>query len=317
MSGGHHEPVMVEEVLELLSPVPNGTAVDATVGGGGHARSLLEARPDLSLLALDRDERAVDESRRALAPYGDRVQVIHAPFDRLGDVVGGRERERAGDRESVVAVLFDLGVSSHHLDVPDRGFSFRQDGPIDMRMDRSQSLTAADIVNHWEVGELGRVLRDYGEERHAHRIARAIERRRPLRTTGELAEVIETAVPARARRRGHPARRTFQALRIAVNDELGQLERGLDQAAGALAPRGRLVVLSYHSLEDRIVKRRFTEWVSGGQHPRGLPVLETERGGTMRFLTRGAQLPSPAEVERNPRASAARLRAVEMRGEAA
>ncbi len=334
--GFDHQPVMADEVVELLGDVPSGLVVDATVGGGGHARRLLEARPDLRLLGLDRDEAAVAAARRNLAGFGDRVEVLHARYERLGELAGGpasaptRERgDASGDgsnstaeREAtsepprvsppVVGVLFDLGVSSPQLDDPGRGFSYRHDGPLDMRMDTTQHQTAADLVNTATPDELERVIREYGEERFARVITRRIVERRPLHRTGELVDVITDAVPARARRTGpHPARRTFQALRIALNDELGRLRAGLDAALSVVVPDGRVLALSYHSLEDRIVKRRFADAGTGGVHPPGLPTRQTERGGAFRLLTRRPLRPGPDEVARNRRAESARLRAVE------
>lgn len=318
--GFDHEPVMAAEVVELLGHVPSGLVVDATVGGGGHARRLLEARPDLRILGLDRDEAAVVAARRNLAGFGDRVEVLHAGYERLGEFAGRAASERTRERgdgpgdgsDSTVGVLFDLGVSSPQLDDPDRGFSYRHDGPLDMRMDTTQRQTAADLVNTATPAELERVIREYGEERFARAVARRIVERRPLHHTGELVEVITEAVPARARRTGpHPARRTFQALRVAVNDELGRLESGVDAALSVVAPGGRVVALSYHSLEDRIVKRRFADASTGGVHPPGLPTRRTERGGAFRLLARRPLRPSADEVARNRRAESARLRAVE------
>jgi 16S rRNA (cytosine1402-N4)-methyltransferase len=214
----------------------------------------------------------------------------------------------------VVGVLLDLGVSSPQLDRGERGFSYRADAPLDMRMDRSRGRTAADVVNGADVAELTRVIGRYGEERFARAIARRIVARRPIATTGELVDVIREAIPAPARRTGgHPATRTFQALRIEVNDELGQLERGLDAAWAVLAPGGRIAVLAYHSLEDRIVKERFAAWTTVPQPPRGLPVRGPVGEAPGRLVVRGARKPSAAEVAANPRASSARLRAVEKR----
>lgn len=301
---------MAGEVVEILSAVPGGVVIDATVGGGGHAARLLAARPDLRLLALDRDEAAVEAARRELARFGDRVTVVHAGFERLGEVV---TMNAAGD--AVTGALLDLGVSSHQLDEPSRGFSYRHDAPLDMRMDTTQPTTAAHLVNDLDEAGLARVLRTYGEERFARRIAREIVRRRPLATTGDLVDAVRAGVPAATRRTGgHPARRTFQALRIAVNDEMAHLEAGLGAAFDALAPGGRMVVLSYHSLEDRIVKRRFADWSTGGTHPPGMPTKESARGGAARLLTRRALRPSRDEVAGNPRAESARLRALERAG---
>lgn len=301
-----HRPVMVDEVVGLLTPVPPGTVVDATVGGAGHARALLEAAGHLSVLGLDRDPVAVAAAAAALAPFGDRGRVRRSRFDRLRAVA-----EEEG-LEALSGVLFDLGVSSPQLDRPERGFSHRGEGPLDMRMDPDDERTAADVVNGLPEADLARLLRTYGDERHAGRIARAIVAARPLRTTAELAEVVRDAIPAPARRRGgHPARRTFQAVRIEVNAELAVLPGALDAAVDLLAPGGRCVVLAYHSGEDRIVKDRFREAATGGcTCPPGLPCT-CGAEPRVRLLKRGAWKPSADEVAANPRAGSARLRAVE------
>ena len=307
-----HRPVMVDEVVGLLTPVPSGTVVDATVGGAGHARALLEAADHLAVLGLDRDPVAVAAASLALAPFGDRARVRRARFDALGQVA----REEGLDVLS--GVLFDLGVSSPQLDRPERGFSHRGEGPLDMRMDPDEARTAADVVNTLPEADLARLLRTYGDERHAARIARAIVAARPLRTTSQLAEVVRDAIPAPARRRGgHPARRTFQAVRIEVNAELEVLPGALDAAVDLLAPGGRCVVLAYHSGEDRIVKDRFRDAATGGcTCPPGLPCTCGAQP-RVRLLKRGAWKPSAAEVAANPRAGSARLRAVEKLAEAA
>jgi 16S rRNA (cytosine1402-N4)-methyltransferase len=303
----HHLPVMVAEVVELFGPVPQGIVVDATVGGGGHASALLDAHPHLQVVGLDRDEAAVEAATHALQRFGTRAVVRRARFDQLTAML--RETGHA----TVSGALFDLGVSSPQLDEPDRGFSYRADAPLDMRMDRAQPATAADLVNRLPEAELARLLRDLGDERFAARIARGIVAARPLRTTGDLVAVIDVAVPAPARRRqhGHPARRTFQALRIAVNGELDLLRPALTQAIDALVPGGRCVVLAYHSGEDRIVKDVFRTAATGGcTCPPGLPCV-CGATPTVRELRRGARKPSAAEVAANPRAEAARLRAAE------
>ena len=301
-----HRPVMVDEVVGLLAPAPHGTVVDATVGGGGHARALLEAADHIAVLGLDRDPVAVAAATLALAPFGARARVRRARFDRL------REVAQAERLDVLSGVLFDLGVSSPQLDRPERGFSHRGEGPLDMRMDPDDPRTAADVVNSLPEADLARLLRTYGDERHAGRIARAIVAARPVRTTAELAEVVRNAIPAPARRRGgHPARRTFQAVRIEVNDELGVLPGALDAAVDLLAPGGRCVVLAYHSGEDRIVKDRFREAATGGcTCPPGLPCA-CGAEPRVRLLKRGAWKPSAEEVAANPRAGSARLRAVE------
>ena len=304
--GFEHRPVMVDEIVELFRPVPPGLIVDATVGGGGHARALLDALPRHRLLGLDRDEEALVAANVTLSGFADRVTLRRARFDRLKAMV-----KEAGD-ESVVAVLFDLGVSSPQVDRADRGFSYRHDGPLDMRMDRTQSLTAADVLNTYPVDRLASLLYDFGEERFARRIASAIVAARPLTSTAQLVDVIRSAIPAPARRRGgHPAKRTFQALRIEVNSELDVLGPALDQAIDVLVPGGRCAVLAYHSGEDRIVKDRFRDAETGGcVCPPGMPCVCGAQP-RVRLLRRGVRRPSAAEIATNPRAESARLRAVE------
>ena len=302
-----HTPVMVAEVVSMLEPVPAGVLVDATVGGGGHAAALLAAFAEHELVGVDADEAAVAESTERLSRFGDRARVVKARFDELAVVV----RALAPGRP-VAGVLFDLGVSSPQLDRPERGFSYRFDGPLDMRMDRSRGATAADLVNTLGVAELTRLFADNGEGRFARPLAEGIVASRPIGTTSRLVQVIERSLPAVARKRaGHPAKRVFQALRIEVNEELDVLAAGLESALGMLAPGGRCVVLSYHSGEDRLVKQRFMRAASGGcVCPADLPCV-CGAVGTVRVLTRGARLPSSAETARNPRAASARLRAAE------
>lgn len=296
-----HEPVMAGEVLALFATVPAGTVVDATVGGGGHAAALLGARPDIRLLALDRDPEAVATARRRLAPFGERAEVRHARFSELGDQVVG----------PVAGILLDLGVSSPQLDVAGRGFSYRRDAALDMRMDPTTGATAAALVNGATVDELRLLFAANGEERLAGRIARAVAAARPITSTGQLADVVAGAVPAAVRRRGHPARRVFQALRIAVNEELEELAAALPVALDLLALGGRLVVIAYHSGEDRLVKASFADAARGGcTCPPGLPCVCGARV-EHRLVFRGARKPSAAEVAWNHRAESARLRAVE------
>ena len=301
-----HLPVMVAEVVDVLRPVPPGVVVDATLGAGGHAAALLDALPDHTLVGLDRDDEALATAGEALARFGDRVTLRRANFDQLAAVL-----EDLG-LDAVSAVLFDLGVSSMQLDQPDRGFSFRGEGPLDMRADRRQQTTAADIVNGYDEAALARVLTVYGEERFARRIAHAIVAARPLATTAELAEVVRGAIPAPARRRGgHPAKRSFQALRIEVNGELATLGATVDAAVDALVPRGRCAVLSYHSGEDRIVKARLNDAVTGGcTCPPTLPCV-CGAVPRARLVWRGTHRPGPAELAANPRSESARLRAAE------
>lgn len=311
-----HRPVMEAEVVELMSPIPPGLVVDATVGGGGHSAALLRTLPGIRIVGLDRDEQAARAARERLVGFGGRVRVLQARFDRLSSIAaeeaegafaGGAEAGDAG----LSGVLFDLGVSSPQLDEPARGFSYRHDGPLDMRMDRDESRTAADLINSIDERSLARLLAAHGEERFARRIARAIVAGRPIDTTTRLAEVVSVAIPAAARRRGHPAKRVFQALRVELNEELELLGPAIDDAIELLAPGGRCVVLSYHSGEDRIVKQRFALAASGGcACPPGLPCA-CGAVPLVRVLTRGARLAGVAEIAANPRAESARLRAVE------
>jgi 16S rRNA (cytosine1402-N4)-methyltransferase len=312
----YHRPVMADEVVELLGPVPPGVVVDATFGGGGHSRRLLEAlSPDHRVLGIDRDPEAI-----AGASYeGGRLQVVRGNFADMAKILEDAQVE------APIGVLFDFGVSSHHLDNPARGFSYRHGGPLDMRMDPDQNLTASDLVNGLHVSELSAIIREFGEDPMAPRIAAAIVRSRPITDTAHLAEVIAAAVPIHRGRKGanrsganrsqegrqlHPARRTFQALRIAVNQELDAIESGVDTALEVLAPNGRIVAISYHSLEDRIVKRRFVAAVGGCICPPDLPVCGCGAAPKYRSLTRGAMKPSIVEASSNPRARSARLRAM-------
>lgn len=312
----YHTPVLGEQVRALLVP-PAGVAgaalrvVDMTVGGGGHAGLLLAATaPAGRLLGLDRDPAALAAAREALAPFAGRFTLVRGAFDAVTRIAAEQGFAPAD------AVLMDLGVSSRQIDDPARGFSFRLGGPLDMRMDPDGPVTAADLVARLDEAELARLLREYGEERHARRIARGLVRARaeaPITTTARLADLVAAAVPARARRtaRIHPATRVFQALRMAVNDEPGQLARGLDAAFAVLAPGGRMAVISFHSLEDRAVKRFFADLAAGCVCPPSFPVCRCGRVPRARLLTRRAGRPDAAEVAANPRARSARLRAIE------
>lgn len=306
MADFDHIPVMLDEILDVFAPVDTGVLVDATLGGAGHASAILDAHPALRLVGLDQDPAALTAAAAALAAHRDRVELRHARFDHLA-----AELDALGITE-ISAVLFDLGVSSHQLDTGDRGFSFRNDGPLDMRMDTTSGRTAADLVNTAGMDELTDTLRTLGDERHARRIAAAIVAARPIETTGQLADVVADAMPAASRRSpGHPARRTFQALRIAVNDELGVLAPALQQAVQRLRPGGRGAVLSYHSGEDRIVKRTLRHAAGLDRTlPAGLPAPTGEEP-IIRLLHRGGRTPTELEIERNPRAKAARLRSFE------
>jgi len=302
-----HQPVMAREVIELLTPVPAGLVVDATVGGGGHAHLLLTARPDLRLLGIDRDGDAVAAARERLAEFGDRAQVVRGGFHDIAAIVA---TEGEGN---VMGVLFDLGVSSPQIDRASRGFSYMADAPLDMRMDTRQELTAATVVNEYDVDALSGIIAEYGEDRFARQIAKRIVAARPIETTGELVDAITAAIPAPARRRGpHPAKRTFQAIRMEVNRELESLADGLDESVHLLAPEGRVLVLAYHSLEDRMVKERFRDWSATSEAAvPGMPAEPAARSAIVRVLTRRALRPTDAETTANPRARSARLRAAE------
>ena len=306
MGGFQHQPVMSREVVELLEPVPAGVVVDATVGGGGHARAVLESRPDLRLVGIDRDHDAVRAASEELAEFGERAQVVHGGFEDVTAIV------RDTSEGMVTGMLFDLGVSSPQLDRPERGFTYWGEAPLDMRMDAAQELTAAHVLNEYTERDLIAVLERFGEERFARRIAARIVARRPLTSTADLVDAVKEAIPARARRHGgHPARRTFQAIRMEVNRELPNLAEGLDESVHLVAPGGRILVLAYHSLEDRMVKERFARWAGASEpEPPGLPV-EPERNPLVRLLTRRPLRPRAAEIASNPRAESARLRAVE------
>ncbi|WP_407699163.1 16S rRNA (cytosine(1402)-N(4))-methyltransferase RsmH [Streptomyces alkaliterrae] len=303
--------MMLQRCLDLLAPAlqePGAVVVDCTLGLGGHSQAMLDAFPEVSLIALDRDPQALKLAGERLADYGDRATLVHAVYDELPDVL-----DRLG-RPRVQGVLFDLGVSSMQLDEADRGFAYAQDAPLDMRMDQSTGVSAAEVLNTYPPGELVRVLRSYGEEKQARRIVEAVVRERqkePFRNSARLVEVIREALPQAAKRTGgNPAKRTFQALRIEVNGELAVLERAVPAAVDALAVGGRIAVLSYHSLEDRLVKQVFAAGAASTAPP-GLPVVPERYLPRLRLLTRGAELPSEEEVARNRRAAPARLRGAE------
>ena len=308
MDRAQHVPVLAGRVTALLAPalVAEGAVlVDATLGRAGHARALLEACPGLFLIGIDADVAAIEAAGELLAPYAERVTLVHARYDEIPAILGPAQ---------AMGLLFDLGVSSPQLDDPERGFAYAQDAPLDMRMDRTAERTAADVVNGYPPAELSRILHEYGEERFARRIAEAVVRERaraPITSTQRLSAIVKDAIPAATRRTGgNPAKRTFQALRIEVNDELGTLRRALPAALDVLAVGGRVVVLAYHSLEDRIVKRELVRR-SADQTPPGLPVPAAAAAPQFRLLTRGAERPDSEEVTGNPRAASARLRAAE------
>ncbi len=307
MSGeaGGHRPVMVDEVLLYLRPERGKVIVDGTLGAGGHAEAILERiTPGGRLIGIDRDPEAIARAEERLGKMAEAVSYYCENFRSLLSVLD------AEGIEKVDGVLLDLGVSSMQLDDPERGFSFRGDGPLDMRMGPDEQRTAADIVNQDSEDELTRILYRFGEERWARRIAQFIveaRERRPVRTTGELAKIVENAVPAGARRgRKHPARKTFQALRIAVNNELEDLKEGIAEGIGSLAPSGRIVVLAYQSLEDRIVKSTFNSLARGSDYPPGHPL---DKPPILEVLTRKPVRPTPEEIEENPRCGSAKLRA--------
>ncbi|MDR2984154.1 MAG: 16S rRNA (cytosine(1402)-N(4))-methyltransferase RsmH [Nocardiopsaceae bacterium] len=306
-----HVPVMRDRVRAILAPAlssPGAVLVDATLGRAGHTRALLDDHPGLTVIGIDADESAIEESRQLLGARLNRVHLVQATYDQITAILAGF------GSESIQGVLFDLGVSSPQLDDPGRGFSYAQDAPLDMRMDQTGQLTAAEVVNSYPADRLARILRDYGEERFARRIADSVVRERsrePITSTLRLADIVRSAIPAATRRTGgNPAKRTFQALRIEVNDELGALRRAVPAALDAVAVGGRIVVLSYHSLEDRIVKRELTER-STDTTPPGLPVPLPGSRPQFRLLTSGAERPDDAELAANPRAASARLRAAE------
>lgn len=313
-----HIPVLLDRCVELLGPAidaPGAVLVDATLGLGGHSERFLESFPDLTLVGVDRDPAALAQASQRLAEFGDRFVPRAGEHEHLASLLatvnGGH----------VNAVLFDLGVSSMQLDEPERGFSYSREAPLDMRMNPGDTLTAAQIVNTYSEQQLVGVLRDFGEEKSARRIARAILAARdekPISSTTELAELVREAIPAPAKRTGgNPAKRTFQALRIEINREIQGLPAAIDAALGALMVGGRIAVISYHSLEDRIVKRRFAK-DSTESSPIRLPVIPDDSRPSLRLLTRGAEVPSDLEISENPRAASAKLRAAErVRGVAA
>ncbi|MDW8316292.1 MAG: 16S rRNA (cytosine(1402)-N(4))-methyltransferase RsmH [Anaerolineae bacterium] len=299
-----HVPVLLAEVLDLLAPRPGGLYVDATAGGGGHSQALLQrSAPDGRVLSLDADPAAVSRLRTALSPYGQRSVVVHANFRHLAAVA------RSAGFDAVDGVLMDLGLSSDQLADGGRGFSFLADGPLDMRFDPAQTTTAADLVNGLSEQELADLIYTLGEDRLARRIARAIVAARPIRTAGQLAEVIAQAVGRRERI--HPATRTFQALRMAVNDELAALAEALPQAVDLLRPGGRLAVISFHSLEDRTVKQFMQREARGCLCPPSAPVCTCRHRASLRLITRKPVQPGAEEVLRNPRSRSARLRVAE------
>ena len=308
-----HKSVLLAEVIQVLQPFTGGIYIDGTVGAGGHAAAILEASaPDGQLFGLDRDQSALRLAEQRLAEFGSRVHLVHSNFDQLRQVATQHNIPRAH------GILLDLGISSMHVDQAERGFSFIADGPLDMRMDPTAGQTAADLVNHLPEKELADLLYQYGEERQSRRIARAIVKARPIRRTRELAQVIAGAVGGRregGKGRIHPATRSFQALRIAVNEELAALEQALPQAIEWLQPGGRLAVISFHSLEDRIVKQYFKQESQDCICPPEQPVCTCRHKATIDIITKRPITPSLQEIDENPRARSAKLRVVELKRE--
>jgi 16S rRNA (cytosine1402-N4)-methyltransferase len=310
MAEFHHIPVLLSETLEILDCRPGHVVVDATIGGGGHSAEIAKRIvPGGRLIGIDRDAEAIEAARSRLVEYGDQVSIVHGDFRNLASILGQLEIHRV-DR-----VLFDFGVSSHQFDEGERGFSYwESDAVLDMRMDRSQSLSARELVNRASREELAAILAQYGEEPFADRIADFIVTQREseeISTVGQLVDVVKAAIPARFRRSGgHPARRAFQALRIAVNQELEAVEAGLDSALEVLSEGGIIAAISFHSLEDRIVKRKFREWARSCSCPPQAPICTCGGKAKVELLARGGIVPSEQEVRSNPRARSARLRAV-------
>jgi 16S rRNA (cytosine1402-N4)-methyltransferase len=311
MSSPAHVPVLLDRVVALVAPPlqePGSILVDATLGLGGHTEAVLTRCPQAHVVGVDRDVHALEAAGERLAAFEGRTTLVHAVYDQIPDVL-----EDLGIA-AVQGVLFDLGVSSMQLDVRERGFAYAEDAPLDMRMDDTEGITAAEVLNTYPAAELARILRNYGEEKFARQIARAIVRERenaPFDRSARLVDLLRAVIPAPARRTGgHPAKRTFQALRIEVNDELGVLRRAIPAAIDALAVGGRIVVMSYHSLEDRMVKQELAPR-SRTTVPDDLPIVPEEYQPELRLLTRGAEKASAEEIAANPRAASVRLRAAE------
>ena len=309
MSEFTHRPVLLDECIEALAIRPDGVYLDGTLGRAGHSREIVKRLTTGRLICVDRDQAALDAAEARLADWMDKVTLVHSNFDRVADIL-----DELGLR-GADGMLFDLGVSSPQLDDASRGFSYMADAPLDMRMDRSEGLTAADVVNTWPQEELRRILQQYGEERYAPSIAAAIVRRRqerPIATTGELVEVVKSGMPAKAlKEKQHPAKRSFQAIRIAVNDELASVDRMLQGAVPRLNRGGRLAVITFHSLEDRIVKNALAQFARGCICPPDFPVCVCGRTPDVKLTPKKPILPSEGEIEENPRARSAKLRVAE------
>ncbi len=305
-----HIPVLFHEIMDIMAPQPGEVFVDCTLGGGGHSRGFLERiSPDGTLIGIDQDTNALAAAQQNLAEFGDRVTYVHSNYSNLDEILNTYAPD------GVDGILFDIGVSSHQLDEKDRGFSYMQDAPLDMRMDQSRSMTARDVVNTYSEDELHRILKEYGEERWAKRIAKFIvefRSQKPIETTGELVDIIKRAIPKGAREEGsHPAKRTFQAIRIEVNDELGVLERTIETAVKHLRIGGRVGIISFHSLEDRIVKEKFRYLASDCICPPELPFCNCDKVAEVEILTRKPVTATPEELEMNSRSKSAKFRAVE------
>jgi 16S rRNA (cytosine1402-N4)-methyltransferase len=311
MSSPAHVPVLLDRVVALVAPAlaePGSVLVDATLGLGGHSEAVLTRCPQAHVVGVDRDVHALDLARKRLEPFAERITLVHAVYDEIPEVLA-----EIGIG-AVQGILFDLGVSSMQLDVRERGFAYAEDAPLDMRMNDTTGMTAAEVLNTYDAADLARILRTYGEEKFARQIARAVVREReaePFSSSARLVELLYDVIPAPARRiGGHPAKRTFQALRIEVNDELGVLRRAIPAAIDSIDVGGRVVVMSYHSLEDRMVKQAFTERTRS-KAPVDLPVVPLEYQPELQLVTRGSEKATAAEIAENPRAASVRLRAVE------
>ena len=304
-----HVPVLLHECLDALALRPDGVYVDGTLGRAGHSLEIAKRLTTGRLIGIDRDETAITAAEERLADYMDRVTLVHSNFDRVGEILDELGLDGAD------GMLFDLGVSSPQLDEAERGFSYMQDAPLDMRMDRGAPLTARDVINDWSYEELRRILYEYGEERYAPVIARHICRAReqaPIERTGELVDIIKSAMPPQAlREKQHPAKRSFQALRIAVNDELGAVDKMVQRAVPRLNPGGRLAVISFHSLEDRIIKKSLQDMATGCTCPPNFPVCVCGKKPRIRLVSRKPIVAGEAELERNPRSRSAKLRVAE------
>ena len=304
-----HRPVLLDECIEGLNIRPDGIYLDGTLGRAGHSREIAKRLTTGRLICVDRDDAALEAAQTRLADWMDRVTLVHSNFDKVTDILDDL------GLKGIDGMLFDLGVSSPQLDDGSRGFSYMADAPLDMRMDRSEGVTAADVVNTWSQDELRRILLQYGEERYAPLIAAAIVRRRvekPIETTLELVDIIKSAMPGKAlREKQHPAKRSFQAIRIAVNDELGSVEKVMQDAVGCLNPGGRLAIITFHSLEDRIVKIGMADAAKGCTCPPNFPVCVCGNQPKVKLITRKPIVSGEEELERNPRARSAKLRICE------